>query len=97
MTCQSSGIPRPLVTWYRDGSVIVPGSRVFQADDGTLRIVGLGASEGGVYRCEASNAAGRTARKGNLTVQGKIFEFGWSNSVLGWHGCVTSHLWSSLV
>jgi hypothetical protein len=70
MTCQSNGIPSPQVTWYRDGSAVFVGSRVFLSRDGSLSIIGVLAAEGGVYSCVASNPAGRTSKKGNLTIQG---------------------------
>lgn len=70
MTCQSTGIPHPHVTWYKENSIIT-GSRFTVFSNGSLSIVGMTRNDGGVYMCKSDNAAGYVSRSGNATVQGK--------------------------
>lgn len=72
MTCQSNGIPRPKITWFKDNNVVT-GSRFTLFANGSLRIVGFVRGDGGVYMCRASNAAGFAKKSKTLTIQGWFF------------------------
>jgi hypothetical protein len=40
LPCSAIGSPLPVITWYRDGAPVLPGSRINISDSGTLQING---------------------------------------------------------
>ena len=79
MSCEASGgVPRPVITWYKDGvelarngtswSSEAPAARVLA--NGALRIDRVSANDSGTYRCVATNAAGSASRHVTLSVHG---------------------------
>ena len=64
LTCTGSGVPRPVITWLRGDSPIIPSDRIrIIADTNithitlTLKISNLIESDGGSYTCFAANEA----------------------------------------
>ena len=64
LTCTVSGVPRPVVTWLRGDSPIIPSDRIRIRTDtnGThitswLEVSNLMESDGGSYTCSAANEA----------------------------------------
>ncbi|XP_039213555.1 hemicentin-1 isoform X2 [Crotalus tigris] len=69
LPCKASGVPKPSIVWSKKGEMIPPSSSMFSAgSDGSLYVVSPGGEESGEYICSATNAAGYTARKVQLTV-----------------------------
>ena len=62
LSCVSSGIPQPLLTWYRDGVVLMDGSGgvsiVSSWNTSELTVTDIGGQQGGQYNCSGTNAAG---------------------------------------
>jgi hypothetical protein len=53
--CEVDGIPKPRITWLHNGDVITP-TNYFQIIDGhNLKILGVVATDAGMYQCFAEN------------------------------------------
>ena len=64
LTCTVSGVPRPIITWLRGESPIIPSDRIrISADTNVthitslLEVSNLMESDGGSYTCSAANEA----------------------------------------
>ncbi|POI31768.1 hypothetical protein CIB84_004481, partial [Bambusicola thoracicus] len=69
LPCKASGVPKPSITWSKKGEIIFPSNEKFSAgSDGSLYVVSPEGEETGEYVCTATNAAGYTTRKVQLTV-----------------------------
>uniref|UniRef100_A0A146M532 Titin n=2 Tax=Lygus hesperus TaxID=30085 RepID=A0A146M532_LYGHE len=69
--CKIAGKPAPTVQWFKGNQPIKPSKYFQMGRDGdvhTLRITEVFPEDEGVYRCEASNAAGKTSLSANLKV-----------------------------
>ncbi|VDN96274.1 unnamed protein product [Rodentolepis nana] len=70
LTCGASGTPKPNISWWFDGTQIVPnitpGYRM--VGDGNLMIYNAQRYHGGEYRCIAENEAGRDTKASMITV-----------------------------
>ncbi|KFP19290.1 Hemicentin-2, partial [Egretta garzetta] len=67
--CDTSAIPPPRLTWYKDGEPLSPGPGVLMLLDGSsLLLEGLQAADSGAYTCLARNSAGEDARLHTLSV-----------------------------
>ena len=69
--CPAKGVPRPKITWYKDGQEIFP------ENEPTIRILSYGrrieisradVQDSGRYTCVAENPAGRSEEVFNLNV-----------------------------
>nr|XP_033816119.1 hemicentin-1 isoform X1 [Geotrypetes seraphini] len=66
--CNAQGTPPPEITWFKDSSaMLIDGGHYRAAKDGTLSIEKVQLSDSGVYKCVASNIAGRD--EAEITVQ----------------------------
>ncbi|XP_028823701.1 hemicentin-1 isoform X1 [Denticeps clupeoides] len=69
LVCDVTGIPTPVITWYKDGLLVVPSSSVQILQTGkTLRLQKTSVSDGGRYSCRATNVAGSTEKDFHLNV-----------------------------
>ena len=71
--CPAAGVPRPEVTWFRDGQVIdnQTDDAVVVLDDGwRLHIPNAGISHASRYSCRAENIAGISEKHFDLDVLG---------------------------
>ncbi|XP_053415690.1 hemicentin-2 [Nycticebus coucang] len=69
LPCQADGMPRPLVSWRKDGAPLDPGSPRFEVlPEGSLRIQPVLAWDTGHYVCLASNSAGSDRQGRHLQV-----------------------------
>ncbi|KAJ7414143.1 hemicentin-2 [Willisornis vidua] len=63
LTCEATGVPQPTITWFWDGSPVIPSEHMHVLSGGwLLRLTNARAQDGGHYSCLASNMAGE-ARK----------------------------------
>nr|DBA21577.1 TPA: hypothetical protein GDO54_018188 [Pyxicephalus adspersus] len=63
LLCESTGIPPPTITWYRNGNLLVSQGNIhIQSGGRVLRVVHADIEDGGVYACLVTNPAG-DARK----------------------------------
>lgn len=67
-SCLVDGKPLPIVTWLKNGEVIVP-SDYFTIDQAKLKIYGLVQLDQGAYQCLAENEAGSAQASAVLSVE----------------------------
>ncbi|XP_060717273.1 vascular endothelial growth factor receptor 1 isoform X1 [Tachysurus vachellii] len=70
LQCNASGVPRPLVTWYKNGRKLKQVSGIMLApDDGTLHIDRITVEDEGMYTCEATNERGSAESSAYISVE----------------------------
>uniref|UniRef100_A0A452IZR1 Ig-like domain-containing protein n=1 Tax=Gopherus agassizii TaxID=38772 RepID=A0A452IZR1_9SAUR len=58
--CNAEGIPPPTVTWFKGrNTMLIDGGQYISNPDGTLSISKIQISDSGIYKCVASNIAGK--------------------------------------
>ena len=70
LSCRINGHPRPNVTWTKDGETNISRAQVTNNGQ-TLAIQSVLPTDGGVYKCIASNQFGESSTSTTLTVAGK--------------------------
>ena len=70
MFCEASATPTPTLTWYKDGRELVSGDHVTIVGR-RVRLLGLSASDAGLYTCTFSNAVGSISHHIKLVIQGQ--------------------------
>ena len=68
LTCAAVGSPSPVISWLKDGDQVIPSDYFQLVDGGSLRILGVIASDAGMYQCVASNTAGNAQATAQLVV-----------------------------
>ena len=61
--CQVSGMPKPRVSWEKDGAMVTSNGRVNVFGNGTLTISDVGPQDVGKYQCLADNGLDETQRR----------------------------------
>nr|XP_012807460.2 hemicentin-2 [Jaculus jaculus] len=69
LPCEASGVPRPTVTWQKEGLSIPSGVSAQVLPSGQLRIAYAKPDDAGNYLCIAQNSAGSAMGKTRLLVQ----------------------------
>ncbi|XP_012372192.1 hemicentin-2 [Octodon degus] len=69
LPCEASGIPRPTVTWQKEGLSIPTGVRSQILPSGQLRLIRAHPEDAGNYFCMAQNSAGSAMGRTRLVVQ----------------------------
>ena len=74
LSCVADGLPRPEVTWLKDGVRIdtTGSSRYTPQRNGSLQLSTVTVDDAGLYECVASNDAGTVRREIVLSVQGTL-------------------------
>lgn len=68
LECDVAGVPRPSITWMKNGEVVIH-SDYFQVIEGrNLRILGLVHTDAGMYQCFAENSVGTVQASAQLMV-----------------------------
>ncbi|XP_044055859.1 hemicentin-1 isoform X2 [Siniperca chuatsi] len=63
LVCDVTGSPTPVITWYKDGTLVVASNSVQILDMGkTLRLLKAATTDAGSYSCKAINIAGSTEK-----------------------------------
>ncbi|OWF52578.1 Hemicentin-1 [Mizuhopecten yessoensis] len=69
LNCPANGIPQPNIEWQKNGHVMIFTERVVLLDGGRqLRIINATNNDRGMYRCVATNRAGRDMADMELVV-----------------------------
>ncbi|CAG5130561.1 unnamed protein product, partial [Candidula unifasciata] len=68
LECEAHGIPRPVITWVRNGDVLKPSDYFKILSKGSLKILGLVNSDDGMYQCVAENELGDAQASAQLVV-----------------------------
>ncbi|XP_063265782.1 hemicentin-2 isoform X3 [Prinia subflava] len=69
LSCEAIGVPRPEVTWQKDGVGITGGSGLKVLPNGQLRLLRAAPEDAGTYLCVARNPSGTAAGRTRLIVQ----------------------------
>ncbi|XP_069013686.1 obscurin isoform X25 [Embiotoca jacksoni] len=73
LACKVTGVPKPVVTWYKDGRAVEadPHHIIIEDPDGscTLILDNMTADDSGQYMCFATSSAGNASSLGKITVQ----------------------------
>ncbi|XP_065735248.1 hemicentin-2 [Phocoena phocoena] len=69
LPCEASGIPRPSITWQKEGLTIPAGVNTQVLTNGQLRIIRVSPEDAGNYFCVAQNSAGSALGRTRLVVQ----------------------------
>jgi len=69
--CPTSGIPKPTVTWTKDGQEILIGGRYKVKDDGSLLISEADEVDNARYTCTAGSVSGKDSASSTVQVVGK--------------------------
>ncbi|KAM6184061.1 hemicentin-2 [Erethizon dorsatum] len=69
LPCEVSGIPRPTVTWQKEGLSVPAGARSQVLPSGQLRLIRAHPEDAGNYFCMAQNSAGSAMGRTRLVVQ----------------------------
>ncbi|XP_076733183.1 obscurin isoform X13 [Maylandia zebra] len=73
LACKVTGVPKPAVTWYKDGRAVGadPHHIIIEDPDGscTLILDNMTADDSGQYMCFATSPAGNASTLGKITVQ----------------------------
>ena len=73
LTCNAKGNPKPSIKWRRQGEKMPSSSIAWP--NGTLVIENVKKSDGGSYKCVASNSVGRGKASATILVQGNQLMF----------------------
>ncbi|XP_072739134.1 hemicentin-2-like [Ciconia boyciana] len=69
LSCEATGVPRPEVTWQKDGVSIAGEPRLKVLPNGQLHILQASPGDAGAYLCVARNPSGTAAGRTRLIVQ----------------------------
>ncbi|KAM7087896.1 LOW QUALITY PROTEIN: hemicentin-2 [Ciconia maguari] len=69
LSCEATGVPRPEVTWQKDGVSIAGEPRLKVLPNGQLHILQASPGDAGAYLCVAHNPSGTAAGRTRLIVQ----------------------------
>jgi hypothetical protein len=70
LPCKTSGTPRPVVSWYKDGIPVTQSYKVTIEENGLLTIKDLNKNDDtGLYTCVASSKSGKTTWSGFLKLE----------------------------
>ena len=70
--CPVSGVPKPTVTWTKDGLVIPNGGKYKVQEDGSLVISEADGDDNGQYTCTADSVAGKDSKSSMVKINGKM-------------------------
>ena len=69
--CPTTGVPKPSVSWTKDGQELLSGGRYRVLDDGSLMINEAGEEDNARYTCTADSAAGEDSSTSMVKTVGK--------------------------
>uniref|UniRef100_A0A3B3DLS4 Uncharacterized protein n=1 Tax=Oryzias melastigma TaxID=30732 RepID=A0A3B3DLS4_ORYME len=69
LPCDVQGLPRPSVTWQREGVPIAAGHRLAVLSSGALKFSRVTLGDAGTYQCVAKNDAGVAVARTKLVLQ----------------------------
>ena len=75
--CPASGVPRPVVSWTKDGEPVIDGKHITLTDQGTLIISSTKVEDNGRYKCTVKNRDGedRASTQLNITSEFACMKF----------------------
>ena len=73
--CPTTGVPKPTVTWTKDGQEILNGDKYTMQVNGSLLINEVDEKDSARYTCTADSAAGKDSATSTVQVVGKIVQY----------------------
>ena len=76
LVCDADGLPKPDITWMKDGTELATtsGSQYTVQRTGSLQLSEVTVNDSGLYECIATNDAGTARRQVVLSVQGNLHQ-----------------------
>ncbi|KAJ8953281.1 hypothetical protein NQ318_015863 [Aromia moschata] len=75
LQCQANGLPKPTITWLKDGEAIVRTERhFFIHEDQLVIIVDSVQSDSGVYECHLNNSLGEETGRSRIIVKPNTYD-----------------------
>lgn len=71
ITCTARGLPKPKITWSKNGVVLRTGSEYEIDQNNTLTLRDVKVTHTGTYTCTAKNVAGEDRASSKVTVVSK--------------------------
>ncbi|RZC39998.1 neogenin, partial [Asbolus verrucosus] len=68
LECSVYGTPKPKISWYKNGEIIISNEYYQIVNGHNLKIMGLMTSDSGIFQCFASNPAGNIQAAASLKV-----------------------------
>lgn len=74
LNCQTGGDPEPSISWLRNGSQLINGTKYTILENGSLWIRNIEDSDAGNYSCHAVNIAGTQMAATTLVIYGETLQ-----------------------
>lgn len=75
LQCMAQGVPKPTVTWFKDGEAIVPTERhFFIAENQLVIIVDSVHNDSGIYECHLNNSQGEEVGRSRIVVKPSVLD-----------------------
>ncbi|XP_044061818.1 vascular endothelial growth factor receptor kdr-like [Siniperca chuatsi] len=97
LACFALGVPRPNITWYKNGVPVDEGPGITLGDDGVLTIERVKKDDEGLYECRASNGDGIAKTSAVVTVLGDEGKPNIEVIILVCTGAAATFLWLMLI
>ncbi|XP_026873989.2 vascular endothelial growth factor receptor kdr-like [Electrophorus electricus] len=97
LACFVHGVPRPLITWYKDKAPVYESPGVTVKDDGVLIIQRVKKEDEGMYECQAINSDGVASSTAVITVLGEEGKANIEVIILVCTGAAATFLWIMLI
>ncbi|XP_014857036.1 PREDICTED: vascular endothelial growth factor receptor kdr-like isoform X1 [Poecilia mexicana] len=97
LSCFASGVPRPLIRWYKNGVEVDESPGVSLGENGTLIIERVKKDDEGRYECVAQNAEGFAKTSAVVTVLGDESKSNIEVIILVCTGAAATFLWIMLI
>lgn len=97
LACFALGVPRPNITWYKNGVPVEEGPGITLGEDGVLTIERLKKDDEGLYECIARNVEGVAKTSAVITVLGDEGKPNIEVIILVCTGAAATFLWLMLI
>ncbi|XP_068596311.1 vascular endothelial growth factor receptor kdr-like [Brachionichthys hirsutus] len=97
LTCFALGVPRPDITWYKNGVPVKEGPGIALGGDGVLTIERVKKDDEGLYECVAKNTEGVAKTSAVVTVLGDEGKQNIEVIILVCTGVAATFLWLMLI
>ncbi|XP_068181455.1 vascular endothelial growth factor receptor kdr-like isoform X2 [Antennarius striatus] len=97
LACFALGVPRPDITWYKNGFPVKEGPGITLGEDGILTIERVKKDDEGLYKCVARNTEGVAQTSAVVTVLGDEGKQNIEVIILVCTGAAATFLWLMLI
>ncbi|XP_047440846.1 vascular endothelial growth factor receptor kdr-like [Mugil cephalus] len=97
LPCYAQGVPRPYITWYKNGVPVEETPGITLGEDGALTIERVKKDDEGLYECEARNKDGVARTSAVITVLGDEGKPNVEVIILVCTGAAATFLWLMLI